>query len=235
MSRCPKLAFTVMMFPVSLFTASAADAVESVAYRLTDGNTMHFNDPTLAQQHLATVEKLGCEVSQDQHAGHIDISYRATYWKSLDLANPILASQWETWLKAAGFETMKGEPIPAEARNAARRYYANRETELQGTQRQMDRPQRGVDSRQSSHEQVAYRLTSWKTQHFDDAAQFEEFVALMKAFGGEVQTTSHEGHRDVRVRCAEWKRVSLPTHAIAQSWETWLAAQGFEVRHVHMP
>ena len=61
----------------------------------------------------------------------------------------------------------------------------------------------------------------------------DEFVALMKGFGCEVRTEKHSGHVDTSVRCPEWKHIELPTHKVAQSWESWLAKTGFEVRHEH--
>jgi hypothetical protein len=76
-------------------------------------------------------------------------------------------------------------------------------------------------------------LPEWKTVHFKDKAQMDEFVALMKGFGCEVRTEAHNGHVDTSVRCRDWKYIELPSHKVAQTWESWLAKSGFEVRHEH--
>ena len=49
---------------------------ESLAFQLTDWKSMHFDDANKAAQHAATIKKLGCEVKQGGHAGHIDVTYR---------------------------------------------------------------------------------------------------------------------------------------------------------------
>jgi hypothetical protein len=80
----------------------------SIAYRLTSGKTMHFDDSKKASEHLTAVKKLGCEVSQEDHEGHGDVVYSCPKWKALTVADDKLAHQWEEWLKGAGFETLHG-------------------------------------------------------------------------------------------------------------------------------
>ncbi len=81
---------------------------ETLAFRLADWKQFHFDDPAKAQQHLETVNKLGCEAKQDSHSGHIDVTYRCTEWKTIDVANHDLAHQWQGWLEAAGFDVSHG-------------------------------------------------------------------------------------------------------------------------------
>jgi hypothetical protein len=82
-------------------------------------------------------------------------------------------------------------------------------------------------------EVVAYRLTAWKTIHFDDAKKAETHAQTVKKLGCEVKTGDHGGHVDVSYRCAEWREISLDTHSKAHSWEKWLKSSGFETRHEH--
>ena len=88
--------------------AGAADAAESIAYRLSETKEMHFDDARKAEQHLAAVKKLGCEARLDSHGGHTDVIYRSTRWQSMEVATDELAHQWEDWMKKAGFETLHG-------------------------------------------------------------------------------------------------------------------------------
>ena len=213
--------FTCVLFTVSMMT-SGVQATETIAFRLPAGHTMHFNEPSLAEQHLAAVRKLGCEANKDQHEGHIDVSYRTVNWKSLDLTSPALTQQWEAWLKGAGFETLRGHAADHSIGSDSRNSHAGH-----------DHASHGHEHGAGQLEQVAYRLPRWSTQHFTDREQFDEFVSLMKAFGCEVRTDSHEDHVDVSFRCPNWNHVDFPSHEIAQTWETWLSKSGFEVQHQH--
>ena len=192
---------------------NTSDASEAIAYRLPKWNTMHFNDASKAKQHLEAVKKLGCEAKEDSHSGHIDVAYRTSQWRSLEVASDKLAHQWDAWLKGAGFETLHGHDHGQHDHD-------------------------GHDHEGHSHgpggaEVVAYRLPTWKSVHFKKKAELEEFVALMKGFGCEVRTESHSGHVDTTIRCPKWKNIELPNHKVAQSWQNWLAKNGFEVKHEH--
>jgi len=94
---------------LALFSfAGTANGGESIAYRLSEWKQTHFNDVGEAEQHLASVKKLGCEAKIDSHAGHSDVVYRASRWNSMEVATDKLAHEWENWLKSAGFETIHG-------------------------------------------------------------------------------------------------------------------------------
>ena len=88
-----------------LTTPASAAEKEVVAYRLTQWKASHFDDQARARQHYDTVKKLGCEAKQDDHGGHIDVSYRCEKWKEIALKDHDAVHRWEKWLKAAGFET----------------------------------------------------------------------------------------------------------------------------------
>lgn len=211
---------------VSVFT-NASDAGEAIAYRLPKWNTMHFEDAAKAKQHLAAVKKLGCEAKQGSHGGHIDVAYRTGQWKSLEVANDKLAHQWEAWLKGAGFETLHGHSENHAGHDHDGAGHAGHDHAGH------DHDHAGHDHGPNGAEEVRYRLPEWKTVHFKDKAQMDEFVAIMKGFGCEVRTEAHSGHVDTSVRCRDWKHIELPSHKVAQTWESWLAKSGFEVRHEH--
>jgi hypothetical protein len=82
-------------------------------------------------------------------------------------------------------------------------------------------------------ELVAYRLTAWRTAHFDDAAAAKRHHDALKQLRCEVKVAQHGGHTDVSWQCPEWREIALPTHSAAHRWEDWLKASGFETRHEH--
>ena len=75
---------------------------ETIAFQLPQWKTMHFEDATKAKQHAEMVKKLGCEVKQGQHSGHIDLTYRCVEWSSMTVETHALAEQWIGWLKGSG-------------------------------------------------------------------------------------------------------------------------------------
>src|SRR5688572_24240182 len=85
--------------------AEAAGQQFSVAYRLSEPKTLHFNDPKTLAAHVEQCQKLGCEVTHGEHAGHGDVTYKSPRWKALTVPSDELVHQWEGWLQAAGFET----------------------------------------------------------------------------------------------------------------------------------
>ena len=95
--------------------AQAPPAEATIAYRLVEPKTMHFEDPQKHAAHAEQVQKLGCEVAKNEHAGHGDVTYRCPKWKALTVANDELAHQWEEWFEGAGFETLHGHAEEHEA------------------------------------------------------------------------------------------------------------------------
>lgn len=85
-------------------TATAAEA-EQIEFRLKAWKTMEFDDAAKAKAHVETVTKIGCEVKQEKHGGHVDVTYRCPDWKKVAVQNHTEAHTWEKWLKDSGFET----------------------------------------------------------------------------------------------------------------------------------
>ena len=201
---------------------SVSEAGEAIAYRLTKTKEMHFDDARKAEQHLAAVKKLGCEVRTKNHRGHTDVLYRAAKWNVMEVANDKLAHQWEDWLKKAGFETVHGH-----AADHGTGHNAHSGHDHAGHNH------KGHNHGPGKAEEVSYVLPNWKTIHSRDSAQMSELVALMKGLGCEVRTKKHDGHTDVSVRCPKWKHVEVASHQAAAGWQNWLRKNGFETRHEH--
>lgn len=79
--------------------------LETVAFRLPAGKSAHFDRANDAESEAGTLKMLGCEVKQGSHAGHYDVSYRCSRWRTIGLEGHDDAHKWEKWLKAKGFET----------------------------------------------------------------------------------------------------------------------------------
>ncbi len=85
----------------------------------------------------------------------------------------------------------------------------------------------------ADRELVQYRLSTWKSIHFDDAGQADVHFKTVKMLGCEAAKSAHGGHTDVKYRCVEWLEIELPSHSAAHAWERWLKASGFETKHAH--
>jgi hypothetical protein len=195
----------------------------TIAYRLAEGKTMHFDDAQKARDHLAAVKKLGCEVSQGDHEAHGDVVYRCAKWMALTVADDKLAHQWEEWLKGAGFETLHGHAADDHDHHADEHAHHAEEGREHAEEH-------GDEA--GKHEEVSYRLPGWVVLHPQKEDEAQEIVAIVKGLGCEVREERHEGHGDVSIRCAEWKHIELPSHEAAESWQKWMTATGFETRHV---
>lgn len=220
--------------PIGIVAAQQAQPAQeraedsTLAYRLADGKTMHLDDAKKASDHLATVKKLGCEVSEGDHEGHGDIIYRCLKWKALTVADDKLAHQWEGWLKGAGFETLHGH-----AADDHDEHTADHEHHAEEAKEQAEEHGHEHGHEAGKHEEVVYRLPGWVTLHPQTVDEAQELIAIAKGLGCEVREDRHEGeqHGDVSIRCAEWTHVELPTHETAETWQTWMANIGFETRH----
>lgn len=100
-------ALIVALAAATFLNGTSAEAAENevVEYRLAQWKTIHFDDAKAAKTHVDAVKKLGCEVKQDDHGGHIDVTYRCAEWKKMSLKTHSDAHKWEDWLKKSGFQT----------------------------------------------------------------------------------------------------------------------------------
>ena len=91
-----------------------------------------------------------------------------------------------------------------------------------------------VEPSHSDHlKTVRFRLTAWKSGHFNEASQAEEQGDTLKMLGCEVKLGSHTGHYDVSFRCPQRRTIGLESPDDAHKWEEWLRGSGFETVHEH--
>jgi hypothetical protein len=210
----------------------------SVAYRLKETKTIHFDDTRKAQLHLQTVRKLGCQAKMDDHGGHMDVSYRLTSWSALTLTTEQAAHQWEGWMKKSGFETLHahgedhdhvGHDQASHNHGAADESHAGHNHSLADGHFHGD----GHDHGHESAEIVTYSLPNWTTAHTRDSRESDELTAVLKGLGCEVRTGRHDDHGDVVFRCSRPMHIEFPSHRAASGWEDWMKRTGFRTQHVH--
>lgn len=195
----------------------------TIAYRLLENKTLHFDNGQKASEHLAAVRELGCEVAPAAHEGHNDVTYRCPKWRALTVASDELAHQWEEWLHAAGFETLHGHDAEHDHE------HGHEENANHAADPQSEHSHEHKDE----HEHVEFRAAGWVTLPPQDGVDHQELITIAKALGCEVKEAQQDSGPTLAVRCMEWKVLELQSHEATESWEKWLIKAGFEVKHEH--
>lgn len=209
---CIALAGVAICTQARTSAAQVPPAEATIAYRLVEPKTMHFEDPQKYAAHAEQVQKLGCEVAKNEHAGHGDLTYRCPKWKALTVANDELAHQWEEWFESSGFETLHGHAEDHEAGHEDAHAHEHEHGE-------------------GEHEEVTYRLANWVTLNPQQPIDADELVAIAKGLGCEVQESRQPGALSISIRCTDQKHIECPSHEAAQFWQQWLTKTGFEAQH----
>ncbi len=174
-----------------------AHSGETLAFQLPEWKTMHFDDAQKAAQHAETVKKLGCEMKQGSHAGHIDLSYRCANWKTLEVADHKLADQWSSWLAASGFDVSHSHIDPAfgagpeavEFRLVAwKQIHGNGSPEEAQLVDQLKRI--GCDvvvEKHQGHSDIRFRAPTWRDIHLADHAAAGQWTNWLKQNGFEAR------------------------------------------------
>jgi hypothetical protein len=89
---------------------SIKSSTMKMGYRVEAWKTLHSSSSEEAEQSIATLKKIGCEVKTQEHGNHIDVSYRCVDWRSMKLSNSQLLNQWSGWCKDRGMETVLLNP-----------------------------------------------------------------------------------------------------------------------------
>ena len=206
-------ALLVLVCPASVHAQQVVDSSAAaskkvyVAFRMENWTSKHIHDAKQATEHAELLKKMGCEVKTAQHNGHTDVTARTVFWKVLELGSQDKVHGWVTWFQKSGFETIHAYKAGT---------IKEKKTE-DGKQREV----------------VQYRLNDWKSQHTHEAEKTSQLIALMRGMGCEVESASHNGHTDVKMRCLEWMEIELDSHDAAHSWQAFLKEMGFEVKHEH--
>ena len=170
---------------------------EVLAFHLPAWKSMHFDVANKAAQHAATVKKLGCEVKQDNHAGHIDVTYRSANWRSMQVKNHQLADQWSKWLAASGFDVSHGHSDPAYTKGSEAvefRLVNWKELHGDGSPNEaafIDQMRRiGCDVRVNKHDghsDIKFRAPTWRDVHLASHDDADRLMGWLKQYGFEVR------------------------------------------------
>lgn len=174
---------------------------ESIAYLLPQWKSMHFEDATKAKQHAETVTKIGCEVKQDSHAGHIDVTYRCVEWKSMKVATHALAEQWTGWLKGSGFDVSQGhcDASFTEGKEAVEfRLTKWKSIHGDGTPQEKQFTDtlkkigcEVVIDKHAGHSDIKFRAPTWRDIHVADHSAADQMQAWLTKNGFEVAPHKH--------------------------------------------
>ncbi|MCS7466342.1 hypothetical protein NZK35_06590 [Stieleria sp. ICT_E10.1] len=172
---------------------------ETLAFYLPEWKSMHFDDANKAAQHAATVKKLGCEVKQDSHDGHTDVTYRIAQWKEMEVKDHKMAEQWAGWLSKSGFDVSHAHPDPAYAKGPEvvefrmvkwKRMHGDgsaNEKQMIDTLKKVGAEVR-VDSH-DGHSDIAFRAPTWRDVHVANHKTADQLMGWLKQNGFE---TRHE-------------------------------------------
>ena len=83
-----------------------------VGYRAPEWKTLHTSSTQGAEQTVATLKRIGCEVETNNHGDHIDIKFRCPEWRSMKVKTHALQAQWSNWCENQGLETVVVNPAP---------------------------------------------------------------------------------------------------------------------------
>ena len=91
---------------------------EAVDFRQMEWKTLHFDGARAADrpQITSALKQLGCQVREERHGDHADVSFRCPVWSTIRVADHTTAERWMDWMKGAGFETRHTHPA-ADVRN----------------------------------------------------------------------------------------------------------------------
>ncbi|MCA9136325.1 MAG: hypothetical protein KDB00_06195 [Planctomycetales bacterium] len=99
------LTFLLLLFAGNLlFSSPLAVAGEVVHYQCKEWKAKHIHDAKKATAITETLKKLGCEIKEAQHDGHIDVQYRCEKQRDLPVKSHEEAVKWEKWFKEYGFK-----------------------------------------------------------------------------------------------------------------------------------
>lgn len=181
--------------------AGHSHGTETVAFALANWKTMHFEDAGKATQHADMIKKLGCEIKQDSHAGHIDLTFRCPQWRTMEVADHKLADQWIGWLKGSGFDVSHGHVDPSFSQgNEVVEFRLVNWKAVHGKGGTQDKQlidtltKIGCEvsvSQHSGHSDIRFRAPSWRDVHLSDHAKADQLSTWLKQTGFEVAPHKH--------------------------------------------
>ena len=170
--------------------------VKKVGFRMASWRTIHGDGTKATTDLVTTLQKIGCEVKQDNHGNHTDISFRCPSWKTVSVQNDDQSNQWHQWLVNNEFETVH-------ARSAQQAQALKETYELIGCEAVVDN--------HGDHIDLKFRCPNWSTVALVNSQAAHVWQDWLNKSGFETQhdhsadghdahaghnhgATGHEGH-----------------------------------------
>lgn len=91
-------------------TVKKDTTVRKVGFRLSNWRTVHGDSSDTTANTVKTLKQIGCEVRQENHGDHVDVSFRCLSWRSIKVNDEKSSNQWQEWLVQNKFETVVLNP-----------------------------------------------------------------------------------------------------------------------------
>lgn len=178
-------------------TTQVRSAKKKMGFRLTKWKTIHSHSQADAQQQVATLTKIGCEVKTENHGDHVDVRYRCVDWKTLKLDTAQLVYQWTTWCQAKGMETVVLDPPAATKKPTVRyRMIAKKKVHLH----EPDQAKQIVNTlkmigcqvttnQHGDHLDATFVCPAWKTMELESCKNAHSWQDWLKETGFETEHT----------------------------------------------
>ena len=174
---------------------SESKVMKKVGFRSKEWKTIHGHDEKAAQTNIATLKKIGCEVTTQQHGDHMDIRFRCADWKTMQLPSVELQTQWSTWLQDKGLETVVFEP-PAASKTGLVKYRlttprtlhlheSQQSTEVLNTLKMIGA--NVVEKPHGDHLDATYDCQNWKTMQLENCNSAHVWQTWLQQVGFETQ------------------------------------------------
>ncbi len=190
-----------------------SEVARKVGFRMANWRTIHGDGAQAAQDTIATLQGIGCEVKQENHGGHVDIVFRCPSWKAINVQDDQQSGQWRQWLVNHQFETVVLNPagttrIPTikvrladwktiHARSAEQAQSLKETYELIGCEAEVDN--------HGDHIDVRFRCPNWNTIGLPNSQSAHVWQDWLSKSGFETEhdhsadghdhgTDSHTGH-----------------------------------------
>lgn len=98
----PVIAQVAERTPATQVSSSA----KKIGFRVSEWKTIHSHDASVMQTEMQTLTKIGCEVTTASHGDHVDLKYRCSNWKTIEVPTDELSKQWTAWLADKEMETV---------------------------------------------------------------------------------------------------------------------------------
>ncbi|MCP4477276.1 MAG: hypothetical protein GY818_04205 [Planctomycetaceae bacterium] len=176
---------------------SVKSSMMKMGYRVEAWKTLHSSTAEEAEQSIATLEKIGCEVKSQKHGSHIDVLYRCVDWRSMKLSSSQLVDQWSRWCRDRGMETVLLNPLSETKQPTVRfRMLASRTVHLhdEAKAKQIINTLRMIGcevatNSHGNHLDATFSCPDWLTIELADEPQAHAWQNWLNSSGFETQHT----------------------------------------------